>query len=657
MEKPELLAPAGNIEAFYAAIEAGADAVYLGLEHFNARQRASNFSYRDLPVILSEAAKNNVNIYITLNTLIKNHELPTLIDLLSFLNQVKPQGIIIQDWGVFHIIKKHFPKLKVHASTQMAIHNSNGINFAGEQGIIRVIPARETTMKELKEISKKSSVELEVFIHGALCYSFSGICHFSSYLGGHSANRGLCTQVCRRAFKVGDRNRNLFNLRDQMQASSLSALTSLGVKAFKIEGRLKSDEYVYKVTKSYRDLIDGFLSVKEAEEILLTDGGREKTGYFIASDLRWALTEQTTSGYYLGKITKTETNSFYFNSAYNFPKLFRLRIENQLSGKTQNLKVRNYIHEAGKVKVISKIKCNRGDSLFLIGEQEKKFAQKLPPYKKNIPALKAHNKREILNSFIKKEAKKQKSELFIRINSLDWLRKIHFQKIDALILNIPANKWDQFNIRSHIIQSNLKKIWIEFPTYIPENKIEFYQSLGVTMVKQGIRQFMLSDISQKRMLPREAIFCLNENAYAFNDAAIQFYLESGAKTVSYPTENDRDNLLGSRYRGGIILLYFYPRLFHSRMPVKTSNESIIIDDTGNKYYKDVVSGITTIYPVIPVSWLQYTREFKQKGFFRFLIDLSYEKPSSNRFNTLIKRYSTSTQIQPSSNFNFKLGIK
>ncbi len=657
MEKPELLAPAGNIEAFYAAIEAGADAVYLGLEHFNARQRASNFSYRDLPVILSEAAKNNVYIYITLNTLIKNHELPTLIDLLSFLNQVKPQGIIIQDWGVFHIIKKHFPKLKVHASTQMAIHNSNGINFAGEQGIIRVIPARETTMKELKEISKKSSVELEVFIHGALCYSFSGICHFSSYLGGHSANRGLCTQVCRRAFKVGDRNRNLFNLRDQMQASSLSALTSAGVKAFKIEGRLKSDEYVYKVTKTYRDLIDGFLSVKEAEEILLTDGGREKTGYFIASDLQEALTEQTTSGYYLGKITKTETNSFYFNSIYNFPKFFRLRIESQFSGKTQNLKVRDYIQEDGQVKVTSKIKCHRGDSLFLIGEQEKKFAQKLPPYKKNIPALKAHNKREILNSFIKKEAKKQKSELFVRINSLDWLRKIHFQKIDSLILNIPANKWDQFNIGSNIIQNNLKKIWIEFPTYIPENKIEFYQSLGLTMVNHGIRQFMLSDISQKRMLPREAIFCLNENAYAFNDAAIQFYLESGAKMLTYPTENDKDNLLEGHHRAGIILLYFYPRLFHSRMPVKTSNEALIVDDIGNKYNKDVVSGLTTIYPVIPVSWLQYTQEFKQKGFFRFLIDLSYEKPSSNRFNTLIKRYSTSTQIQPSSNFNYKRGLK
>jgi len=190
--KPELLLPAGNTESFYAALQAGADAVYLGLDRFNARGRAQNFTQQQLGAVLKEARKNNVKVYITLNTVVKNAELPVLVDYLYFLQASKIDGIIIQDWGVYTLIRKYFPELKIHASTQLAVHNSTGVLFAEKRGFKRVVVARELTLPELKKIVAKSMLEIEVFVHGALCYSFSGMCLFSSYLGGRGANRGLC---------------------------------------------------------------------------------------------------------------------------------------------------------------------------------------------------------------------------------------------------------------------------------------------------------------------------------------------------------------------------------------------------------------------------------------------------------------------------------
>ncbi len=199
---PELHLPAGNIESFYAALEGGADAIYLGLKQFNARGRARNFTNSQLPKLLKEAKKHNVQVYITLNTVIKNQEITELFDYLHFLNLTGVDGIIVQDWGVYYIAKRFFPKLKIHASTQLGIHNSLGTNFSEKKGFKRVVLARELTLNELQTICEKSSVETEVFIHGALCYSFSGMCLYSSYSGGRGANRGLCTQPCRRVYST-----------------------------------------------------------------------------------------------------------------------------------------------------------------------------------------------------------------------------------------------------------------------------------------------------------------------------------------------------------------------------------------------------------------------------------------------------------------------
>ncbi|HRX12035.1 MAG TPA: peptidase U32 family protein, partial [Draconibacterium sp.] len=213
-KKPELLLPAGNAESFFAALKAGADAVYLGLSQFNARVRASNFNQSQLISILKEAGKRKVLVYVTLNTVIKNSETGSLIEYLHFLHELNVAGIIIQDWGVYFITKKYFPKLKIHASTQMGIHNTLGTKFLSDKGFQRTVLARELTLKELESVVKNSPIETEVFVHGALCYSFSGMCLFSSYTGGRGANRGMCAQPCRREYDDKNHVKYLFNLKD-----------------------------------------------------------------------------------------------------------------------------------------------------------------------------------------------------------------------------------------------------------------------------------------------------------------------------------------------------------------------------------------------------------------------------------------------------------
>ena len=259
--KPELLSPAGNMEGFFAAIENGADAVYLGLKDFNARASAQNFSPDEASEAIACARKKSVKVYIALNTLVKTCELERAVDLLTALEEMRPDSIILQDMGLLYLIQSRFPRFSLHASTQMAIHNLAGVKQVEQLGFKRVVLARELSTAEIKYISENTSTEIEVFVHGALCYSYSGLCYFSSMIGGRSGNRGKCAQPCRMYYhsQPGEGG-YLFSMKDLLTLSGISDLAATGVNSFKIEGRMKSPEYVAAVTNAYRLAIDGKLS-------------------------------------------------------------------------------------------------------------------------------------------------------------------------------------------------------------------------------------------------------------------------------------------------------------------------------------------------------------------------------------------------------------
>ena len=252
--KTELLAPAGDIEAGYAALYYGADAVYLGLKHFSARATATNFDETELNNFVGYAHHLKRRVYVTVNTLVQEQELPSLIDSLDICSNCCVDGIILQDLGVARIIKSQYPELELHASTQMAVHNKEGALALQKLGFKRVVLARELSLAEIKDIASIPNLETEAFIHGALCYSYSGLCLFSSLESGRSANRGKCLYPCRSVFSGKSGDKHYFSMKDMALQNEV---LKMPVTSLKIEGRKKNALYVAAVTDYYRHILDG----------------------------------------------------------------------------------------------------------------------------------------------------------------------------------------------------------------------------------------------------------------------------------------------------------------------------------------------------------------------------------------------------------------
>ena len=265
MKKPELLAPAGNMQCLHAAINAGADAVYLAGKEFGARASADNFTTEELITAIELAHLNSVKVYLTLNTLIKEREWDKIYSFLKPLYEVCLDGVIIQDYGLISFLKESFPRLELHASTQMTTTGVYGSKLLKDKGLVRIVPARELSLDEIKSIKNEVDIEIECFIHGAMCYCYSGQCLFSSFLGGRSGNRGRCAGPCRLPYTlIDEKNRYIrkdfiqypISLKDMCTITCLDKLIDAGIDSFKIEGRLKSPEYVAGVTSIYRKYID-----------------------------------------------------------------------------------------------------------------------------------------------------------------------------------------------------------------------------------------------------------------------------------------------------------------------------------------------------------------------------------------------------------------
>lgn len=294
-KKIELLAPAGSLAALKAAVENGADAVYIGGPMFSARQKAENFTHEQMLAGVAYAHERGCKVHVALNTLISNEEIGDVVAYAYQLAEANVDAVIVQDLGVVQLLQETLPQLPLHASTQMAVHNTPGVQFLEEQGFERVVLARETSLDAIRQIKAETDVELEVFVHGALCVAYSGQCLLSSMIGGRSGNRGLCAQPCRMQYQLMDKNgkeypsadgQYLLSTKDLNMIHHLPDLIRAGVSSLKIEGRMKRPEYVATVVKQYRDAIDAYydgvqFDKKQADRKLLQIFNRDfTTGYF-----------------------------------------------------------------------------------------------------------------------------------------------------------------------------------------------------------------------------------------------------------------------------------------------------------------------------------------------------------------------------------------
>ncbi|HET98607.1 MAG TPA: U32 family peptidase [Desulfurivibrio alkaliphilus] len=269
----ELLAPAGSLEAFEAAVAAGADAVYIGAPGANARALARDFTPAELAAMLEYAHGRKVKVYAAMNSLLKENELAGAAATVELLAALKIDALIIQDLGLYALCRRFFPQIRLHASTLLGAHNSLAAEQFAGMGFARVVLARELSLPEIAAIHRQAGVELEVFVHGAMCFSYSGLCLFSSYLGGKSGLRGRCVQPCRRLYRWADKSGYLFSMNDLDALELLPALARAGVGSVKIEGRMKSAQYVDRVVRAYRLVLDALSApAAEAEDVAATGG-------------------------------------------------------------------------------------------------------------------------------------------------------------------------------------------------------------------------------------------------------------------------------------------------------------------------------------------------------------------------------------------------
>ncbi|MDD4046421.1 MAG: DUF3656 domain-containing protein [Tissierellia bacterium] len=277
----ELLAPAGSIESFYAAVNSGADSVYLGGKFFNARHNSRNFDNEEMKHIVKYAHNKGVKVYVTMNTVLKDNEITDALNYAIFLYENDVDAVIVQDLGLLYLINKYIPDFPVNISTQAAVYNEFGVKFFEELNVKKIIMARELSIQELKKVVKNTDTDLEVFIHGALCTCYSGQCYMSSFLGGRSGNRGKCAQPCRLSYSFFDKEQNreiedyntipLLSLKDFIAGETIYELIEAGIKTFKIEGRMKGPAYTSSVVEYYKQIIDNYYSGNNIDSTYLKD--------------------------------------------------------------------------------------------------------------------------------------------------------------------------------------------------------------------------------------------------------------------------------------------------------------------------------------------------------------------------------------------------
>ncbi len=434
----ELLAPAGSPACALAAFDAGADAIYAGLSKFNARERGENFTADIMKKVVDHAHTLNKKVYLTLNTLLRETELPELLETLDIIDEIAPDGVLIQDLGVLRLARTYYPDLVLHGSTQMGFHNSAGLSVAEKLGLSRIVLERQVTMEELAAIRKQTSLELEVFVHGSLCCSLSGVCLFSSWLGGWSGNRGKCKQPCRRRYFSKQGNGFFFSPQDLCALELIPQFRKIGVQSLKIEGRLRQPDYVMNTVSAYRMMLDcpedKFAeALPDARNMLSKGCGRRWShGFYTAASTKDLIQSDAVgaAGLRVGSVEAVFDNGFGFTAKKRVHIGDRLRIQ-PASGDdgvaltvtkmfVDNIQTK-YVRPGHKVFICCDKAVPYNGGIFKIGES-------FPDYTRRLEALPSRRKQITLQISLSGE--------YLSVNALN----APFEKF-ALPLNLkPAEK-------------------------------------------------------------------------------------------------------------------------------------------------------------------------------------------------------------------------
>lgn len=663
---PELLAPAGSIEAFHAAINAGADAIYCGLEDFNARLRAKNFSIKTVSHLVSYAHEKGVKVYVTLNTLIKNSEIEKALHTVYQLDQLHVDGVIIADLGLIRLSREHFPNLVLHGSTQMTIHNTPGIQAAARLGLKRVVLSRELTSSEIGTISKQSPIELEVFIHGALCYSISGLCLASSFYGGSSGNRGRCTQVCRRKFTYNKTEAYSFSPDDLCAAEFISSLADNHIASLKIEGRMKSAEYVHKVVSSYRKLLDSSNDIPATQQELSTDFGRPKTTFFLKNKGQRGLIKASRpsgTGMYIGDVIASDKTSVTITGTTLLKSGDRIRIHpaSGFEGISATIKTCVKSEHGITCTVNAELTCSKGDIVYHTGTNkgynvpkefttsaENSYIQQFYKHARSIAQKQPVPDNHPANS---------RAKLWCKIDNIGWMEPLQSSPCQHLIAALDCKELEKLLTNESLLKPWRSRLVPCLPPFISPESLRNWNALIVESQKAGIATWCCGNIGQSMLFHNKTTLIADSFIPVLNNFAWETLKNAGFSMFTYSLEDEYLNLRNHIHADGIVCLYSHVPLFVSRIRPAVRLNTTTTDPFQNRMRSYVQNELYYTITEKPLCLTGKKNKLTEEGISHFSIDLSGMQVDQTKLWEILSYYKESAKIPESTLFNFKAGLK
>lgn len=675
----ELLAPAGSLEILKGVIESGADAVYVGGSMFGARAYANNFTEEELLEAIDFAHLRGVKVYLTVNTLIKNSEFSKLYDYLLPYYKRGLDAVIVQDLGVVKAIHEYFPSMEIHTSTQMTVTGADGVRFLSQFGVTRVVMAREVSLAEMKRIHEETGMELEAFVHGALCYSYSGQCLFSSILGGRSGNRGRCAQPCRLPYTVeGKKDEYILSLKDMCGIKALDKLHDAGVYSLKIEGRMKQLEYACGVVKYYRSYIDSKKPVSDADYDRIKALGN-RCGF--------------TDRYYFDHngsdmVTYVKPN-FVSNAAEPSPEKRKLSIEGELvlrEGEPGSLTVKrgdvtykasiepvsaalkapldkkaaiDRINKTGDTDFeFSHIKAEIGENVFVPNGALNKLRRDaisglcdklLKKYYRNDARYADMSRLTVLPEHVVKSnaAHDEAINDYTIICScmtraqLDTL--IGYECFDVFYLDFDMYDRNtliqQFADDVKCLTKRNKKVYLMLPTIFRADSSDYFVSIAKELDKVSFEGFVVKNYEELYLT--ENLFTgkkviLDHNMYTFNDVSKSAFFEHGVSGDTVPLELNSKEIMHRNNIGSQMIVYgYYPLMTTANCVHKNTKgcdkkqKLIYLKDRYNKSFavcNNCKECYNTIYNSLPTMLTKNISKLKEAGIRSFRYSFTIETP-------------------------------
>ena len=675
----ELLAPAGSLEILKGVIESGADAVYVGGSMFGARAYANNFTEEELLEAIDFAHLRGVKVYLTVNTLIKNSEFSKLYDYLLPYYKRGLDAVIVQDLGVVKAIHEYFPSMEIHTSTQMTVTGADGVRFLSQFGVTRVVMAREVSLAEMKRIHEEIGMELEAFVHGALCYSYSGQCLFSSILGGRSGNRGRCAQPCRLPYTVeGKKDEYILSLKDMCGIKVLDKLHDAGVYSLKIEGRMKQLEYACGVVKYYRSYIDSKKPVSDADYDRIKALGN-RCGF--------------TDRYYFDHngsdmVTYVKPN-FVSNAAEPSPEKRKLSIEGELvlrEGEPGSLTVKrgdvtykasiepvsaalkapldkkaaiDRINKTGDTDFeFSHIKAQIGENVFVPNGALNKLRRDaisglcdklLKKYYRNdaryadMSRLTALPEHVVKSDAAHDEAINDYTTICSCMTRAQLDTLISYECFDVFYLDFDMydrkNLIQQFADDVQSLTKQNKKVYLMLPTIFRADSSDYFVTIAKELDNVSFEGFVVKNYEELYLT--ENLFTgkkviLDHNMYTFNDVSKSAFFEHGVSGDTVPLELNSKEIMHRNNIGSQMIVYgYYPLMTTANCVHKNTKgcdkkqKLIYLKDRYNKSFavcNNCKECYNTIYNSLPTMLTKNISKLKEAGIRSFRYSFTIETP-------------------------------